>query len=265
MYSEYFLNLLSHEVSAQHKEFRKYDLFNVPIYIQEPSQSLYRLAIPGIRENNPPVQLGDVVKLRQVRQPGYMGMGGTFTGYQYDACIYGMDKTVGYIVLRVDHLVLESGRFNVCFVVQEKQWTGATRAIEDLGAELRGASSREATGNPVEGTKVNGTEANNKPGVFVRRMLFPEKEDGIWQTTLSRGIFKRRWFDGELNYEQQVRVVFRWAGITNHFLCVYFHGCIIAGRICVLVDELYYDPILLWTVQSIADMPWLRLVISKEI
>lgn len=170
-------------------------------------------------------------------------MGGTFTGYQYDARIYGMDKTVGYIVLRVDHLVIESGRFNVCFVVQEEMWTGAARALEDLGAELRRADSKEITGRPGDGIKAAPeSEGNKETQGFVRRMLFPEKDDGVWQTTLSLGNFKRRWFDGELNYEQQVRMAFD--GLQHAPL--FFH-CIIRRRVFALsVDELHLVRLLLW-------------------
>lgn len=213
VYFDYFFNLISHEVATQHKENRKHDMFNEPLHIQDPSQSLYRLNVPGIRENTPMVQLGDVVKLRQVRiQPGFGPMGGgSFSGYQYDACVYGMDKTYGYIVLRVDHLLMESGRFNVCFGVQERRWAGPTRAIEDLGSVLGRANAREepAIANGANGTKgINGTVgADAFEETFVRRMLFPEKADGVWQRSLGRGVFSRGWFDGELNYEQQVRLV----------------------------------------------------------
>lgn len=194
-------------------------MFNELLYPQDPSQSLYRLDVPGIRENTPLVQLGDVVKLRQVRsQPGFGPMGGgSFSGYQYDAYVYGMDKTVGYIVLRVDHLMMESGRFNVCFGVQERRWAGPVRAIEDLGAELRKSDAREKLGmtngtngaNGINGNGINGAVgADIGDGGFVRRMLFPEKAYGVWQRSLGRGAFNRGWFDGELNYEQQVRLAF---------------------------------------------------------
>lgn len=192
-------------------------MFNELLYPQDPSQNLYRLVVPGIRENTPLVQLGDIVRLRQVRMhPGFVPIGGAFSGYQYDACVYGMDKTVGYIVLRVDHLLMESGRFNVCFCVQEKRWAGPARAIEDLGAELKNADARErpgmtngANGNNVgHGNGINGAVGADFEGGFVRRMLFPEKVDGVWQRNLGRGAFNRGWFDGELNYEQQVRLAF---------------------------------------------------------
>lgn len=198
-------------------------MFNEPLYVQDPTQSLYRLIVPGIRENTPLVQLGDVVRLRQIRihPASYMAIGGgSFNGFQYDACVYGMDKTVGYIVLRVDHLMMESGRFNVCFCVQEKRWAGPARAIEDLGGELKSADAKERSSiiNGINGLNINGTNGVNGNGAngsvnqdiprggFVRRMLFPEKADGILQRNLGRGAFNRGWFDGELNYEQQKAV-----------------------------------------------------------
>lgn len=45
------------------------------------------------------------------------------------------------------------------------------------------------------------------PG-YAKKMLFPEKSDGVLQTGLNKGVFTRTWFDRELNYEQQVRVLF---------------------------------------------------------
>lgn len=218
-------------------------MFNEPLYPQDPSQSLYRLVVPGIRENTPLVQLGDVVRLRQVRlQPGFGSMGGSFSGYQYDACVYGMDKTVGYIVLRVDHLLMESGLFNVCFGVQERRWAGPVRAIEDLGAELRKIDAREkpritngANGtNGINGNGINGSVgADTTEGGFIRRMLFPEKAHGVWQRSLGRGAFNRGWFDGELNYEQQVRLAF-----LRCSRCLIIMSCIIRRQLFA-IKKLY--------------------------
>jgi hypothetical protein len=108
--------------------------------------------------------------------------------------------------------------------------------VEDLGVELKKADS-EVTGKPGGGIKTTTeAEGNGEARGFVRRMLFPEKDDGVWQTTLSRGNFKRRWFDGELNYEQQVRMAFD--GLAHAPL---FSYCIIRWRMFVLlVDELHY-------------------------
>ena len=49
---------------------------------------------------------------------------------------------------------------------------------------------------------------------YARKMLFPEKSDGILQTTLNKGTFSHKWFDMELNYEQQVGV---FSGVPTYY------------------------------------------------
>ncbi|KAI4255463.1 MAG: hypothetical protein LQ352_002556 [Teloschistes flavicans] len=41
---------------------------------------------------------------------------------------------------------------------------------------------------------------------WLRRMLFPSDSDGVMQTSLPQGVFKRSWFDRHLNHEQKKAV-----------------------------------------------------------
>jgi len=189
-YGAHFLKLLAEEIAAEDKLNKSYNLYGIMISPVDLSQALFRLQLAGLRENTPMVQLGDMIKLRQVR-PGLPGYFSGFTGYEYETYVYGMDKTVGYVVLRADGLWLEpGGRFNVIFGVQQQRWEGAQRATANIGKTLSVLGAKKAE------------ESSDAERPFLRRMLFPEKSDGKMQRTLTRGVFETHWIDKELNYEQ---------------------------------------------------------------
>lgn len=192
-YEDHFSKLLRVEIETDDQLIQTYNMYSVSVIPQDVTQSLYQVFTPGIRENTPHVQLGDMIKLRQIRPMSYHG---AFTGYEYETYIYGMDKSVGYVVLRADGLWIEvGGKFNVIFGVQEHRWDSARRAISDVGRALKPLDRSEE--RPKEETPKDAQESQ-----FLRRMLFPEKSDGVMQYGLSRGVFSRSWIDAELNYEQ---------------------------------------------------------------
>ncbi|KAF8538528.1 P-loop containing nucleoside triphosphate hydrolase protein [Trichophaea hybrida] len=201
-YGAHFSNLIFTEISTEDQIIQGYNLYTVPVIPQDLTQHMFQVFIPGIRENTPFVQLGDMVKLRQIR-PSPMHYPGVFTGYEYEAYVYGMDKAMGYLVLKADGLWIEiGGRFNVIFGVQEQRWDGARRAVADVGAVLSAQSQNET----LVSTQTPDETASGTKSTFLRRMLFPEESDGIMQHGLARGIFGRNWIDKELNYEQQKAV-----------------------------------------------------------
>ena len=114
----------------------------------------------------------------------------------------------------IDHLTLDSGLFNVSFLVQEKLLGPHTRAMLDMSQLLAYTSeNNDSTGGDTQVKSPLSTDKSPEPRSlstptysYARKMLFPEKSDGILQTTLSKGMFNHRWFDMELNYEQQVGV-----------------------------------------------------------
>ncbi|KAL8636548.1 MAG: hypothetical protein Q9228_006065 [Teloschistes exilis] len=50
------------------------------------------------------------------------------------------------------------------------------------------------------------TQAKYTSQGWLRRMLFPSDTDGVMQTSLPQGVFKRSWFDRHLNHEQKKAV-----------------------------------------------------------
>ena len=207
-YGEHFSELLGLEITTLNLTIQSYNLYNVQITPQDPnnpSQYLFRLPIPGIREDTPLIQLGDLVKLRQIR-PAQAMYPAAFTGYEYETFIWGMDKALGFVVLRADGLWVESGgRFNVMFNAQHYRWDGARRAIADIGKSLHEAgpepSDAESQGNPSAGAEESPSK-KPLPSYFLRKMLFPDQADGVMQHSLTQGDFERQWIDKELNYEQ---------------------------------------------------------------
>ncbi|KAF8471155.1 hypothetical protein BDZ91DRAFT_514668 [Kalaharituber pfeilii] len=213
-YLPYFFDLFVKELSAQHQNARLYDMYNVPLYPHDLANFQFKLMVPGIREDCPSVQIGDMVHLRQIRSNGFnMYPPAGFTGYQYEAYIHGIDRQAGFLVLRIDDLRLESGMFNVCFLVQERIFGPHSRAVHEC-SKLLASGEKVGDGSFPNirqlsvGHVDNGSIANAgiERSTYLRKMLFPEKEDGVLQTTLSKGMFKHRWFDIELNYEQQKAV-----------------------------------------------------------
>jgi helicase MOV-10 len=204
-YAEYHVDLMRTEIAALNEVSQSYNLYSVPVCVHDLAQHLFRLAVPGLRENTPMIQLGDMVRLRQIR-PEYFGYPSCFTGYEYETFVFGMDKTEGYIVLRADGLWIETGAmFNVVFCVQEQLWDSAHRAVTDIGLQLNPPAG--GNGNAV----TNGIQSPHVPSfinpppranTFLRRMLFPENTDGEMQHTAKSSVYRRRWFDKELNFEQ---------------------------------------------------------------
>ena len=204
-YVAYFWEALQNEVSAQQVELRCHDIFAAPFQLQDPLQQLFRVTIPGIREDSPRVKLGDVVLVRPLfprpdapeltnswvapgggRERGLCAPG--FAGLEYNAIVWGIARTKEEVLLRVDGLTQLS--CNIIFAVQEHRITPLARSVTSTAEVLR-ASSQLAV------AKSN----------WLSRMLFPTPSDGVVQLTLSKGTFPdMTWVDPQLNYEQQKAV-----------------------------------------------------------
>lgn len=201
-YTNFFTGLIFDEMSKDDETLKSYNLFSAEL--QKIGDAIFRLYIPGIRENTPMVQVGDMIKLRQVkyRQAGYPPVPlpgpGEFTGIEYVTYVYGMDKTQGYLHLRADCLWIQpGGRFNVIFGVQENRWDAPRRAVADVGFSLNAWAPNQSLSPPLRSYTPPTIQSS-----FLRRMFFPEKSDGVMQFDLPRGVFRRSWFDDQLNYEQ---------------------------------------------------------------
>ncbi|KAK9374515.1 P-loop containing nucleoside triphosphate hydrolase protein [Lipomyces chichibuensis] len=179
-YNSKLAQLIDMEIKAQKMELKTYDMYGVCLEESDYEKALFKLKCHGIREFTPSVSIGDLLLFRQLR-PQYSAYENlAFTGYEHSGYIWHMDRGNGEVIVRIDGLLLESNKFNVQFVLDEAFHSKCANAVEKLHDEMQ-----------VE------------PSGFARKMLFPENEDGIMQTTLSSGVFDLEWYDNDLNYEQQ--------------------------------------------------------------
>ena len=242
-YRGHFLQCLLRDTEAQSFSIRSYDLFGVPLQVSDASQNLFALHVPGIREGVPIISYDDEIMLRQLRldnntrlpfqMEAWLAPGGGaeagevapgFTGYQISAVVMAAHKNVETIILKVHGILPESLIFNVCFVVQARLVKSLQRAVSSISHGLAtaqyGPDSNGSTLNPRTKTSApyrdygaigkpvisqqKDTLSHDKTNDWLRCMLFPEEEDGIWQETLPSGKFRQNWVDQTLNYEQKV-------------------------------------------------------------
>lgn len=218
----YLYRCLKDEMLALHTEIASRSLYKVTVAIFDHQDGSKRglLHIPGLRENSPPIELEDVVSLRQlnVNKPSWQ-IG--FTGVQFDARVHSIDRGKETVVLRINHcgyLMPFSSDFNVSFNLsfERIEAQGLSLAlIQDLLNQTTSTSTNGSLTQSCKHTddleKLKFTECidsgphESEPNAWMRRMLFPENEDGALQTNLTH-LAERQYFDDELNFEQQKAV-----------------------------------------------------------
>lgn len=215
-YFYYFDECLLLEAAKCSTELENYNFYDVELQLTDPHQQLYSLRVPGLRDDAPRVELGDIVLVRQIipaphpnqnrasrfagryqsngsAAPGFPG----FTGHQHNAIVWGVSRARETIVLRIDKFIPHLPRCNIKFVVQPNTYLPLWRAILDINGGRPGAPSDI-------GEQGRGVAAHEQ--TWLRHMLFPSSRDAIIQQTLPSGSFKLEWFDNDLNYEQMKAV-----------------------------------------------------------
>lgn len=159
-YFPHFQNCLNWEWKAQLTEYCSYDMFRVRVVYHDLNNRIYSLVVPGLREGTPRIVIGDTVLLRQLRldhtmlpclMSQWMAPGGGqqrgepapgFTGFQYCAAVWGIDKPRDMLLLRIDHLVPESMMFNVSFAAPMEMVQAMQRAASVIHGILNERSGR---------------------------------------------------------------------------------------------------------------------------
>jgi len=184
-YFAYFHQLLEAEMHAALFAYADYNLYNIQLVPYDTSQQLFEVWVPGIKEDNPPVKLNDLILLRQLYINPHMPLCAdsvSFDGFERGGYIQAIQRVHGKLIVKVDHLTQTSMRFNIMFQLPQTlaPQMSAIQTVTD---------------------RLNQTSQND----FMRQMLFPEATDGVLQTNLPQGVFPHRvWFDRNLNYEQEV-------------------------------------------------------------
>lgn len=185
LYGQYFSDGLQNEISAQAQNLKALSMFNAAYDIEDLSQQLYRFTVPGLREDSPRVNIGDVVMVRPLTATPQGNI--MFSGLEYHAIVWGVSKSKEQMLLRMDGFTpMRSRTCNVIFAVQEHRCAPFWRSIETTASLLN--------------------DAPNRPSAWLRSMLFPDDTDAQLQTKLPRGSFDLTWYDSKLNYEQQKAV-----------------------------------------------------------
>lgn len=124
-YRDYFVALLQLECTAKELENEGHALYKVPLYrVEVPNEDpVWALTIPGLREDSPFLEMGDILQLRQLwidANGSIMNIpmlvegseythGQSFyyrgwTGIQYDACVSSVNRAKEVLYLKVEDL-----------------------------------------------------------------------------------------------------------------------------------------------------------------
>jgi helicase MOV-10 len=207
-YDVYFNKHLVHELQAQISELNEYAMYSVKFDTVDPTQpGLYSFIIPGIRESNPRVDLGDTILVRpwvcvphdglsKLAEQWYAENGPNstkpapgFTGWEYRAVVWGLQRSKEQVILRLDGFPPDALRIcNVSFIMQDHKCSPLYGAVAKVARHLRQS------------------HLNSSHMSWLRFMLFPDEVHGSLQRTLSKGSFDISWYDKQLNFEQQKAV-----------------------------------------------------------
>ncbi|KAF2215572.1 hypothetical protein CERZMDRAFT_65060 [Cercospora zeae-maydis SCOH1-5] len=192
-YGKFFKSALQRETDAQQEDYVRYSLYHVPLWQNPEDVPLltFRLRVPGLRESFLPIEVGDIVLVRQIRYDmhGYVVTSSGIVNNRgeplpgpldicYAAVIWVVDRFSETLHLRIDHLVPASRFFNVCFTLQVSRHAALQAAVGEVAEQLK-------QGN-----------------VWLRCTLFPGPEDGKLQRTLNAARYDLKLFDDLLNHEQ---------------------------------------------------------------
>ena len=197
-YQDRFIALLREELAALDQRLLYYSLYNHHIVMWDPHQLLFKVHVPGLRENSPRVDLGDIVLVRPITLThplvvlsqnkvwrDYMQKKGqchpAFEGTEYRAVVWGLNRAKEAVFLRIDNGSKCPQTANLKFILQVPKAMPLLSAVQSIDAAL---SSSDA----------------------LRSMLFPQRSDACMQTKLSAASFGIDWRDASLNFEQQKAV-----------------------------------------------------------
>ena len=147
-YASYFQAALHQEAVAQQKQCEDHALYRAPVTgsgANDPRPNTYILHVPGLRETSLRIEVGDIVRLRQlhfdyrgeVNPPSY-----DYPEVQYDSVVWSIDRRRELLSLRIDDLFHMSMLFNVCFTLQYSR-IAALHCVVDSAASLLATKTDE--------------------------------------------------------------------------------------------------------------------------
>lgn len=180
-YHAHFQTALIQEAAALQQECDDHALYKVSLgrSHRDLRPDMYYLQVPGLRELDLRIEIGDIVQLR----PLYLDARGEIMRIPYavrhDAVVWSIDRLRETVVLCVSGLLPRSILFNVCFSVQAGRLGALYRAVMGTQKALQGGDTS-----------------------WMRSMLFPVEADGTLQKMLNKFQVNMELYDPLLNYEQ---------------------------------------------------------------
>ena len=154
-YKTFFEGVLAAEFGAEANASASHAMYKAQLYCRDVQEQLYELQIPGMRENRPRVDVGDIIMLRQLRidrrtgaplgMDHWLSPGGGkdrgliapgFTGLQHNVSIWGVDRMKEKVVLRLNGYLDQDLVFNVIFQVQQMRFELFQRAVADVSHHI---------------------------------------------------------------------------------------------------------------------------------
>lgn len=234
-YFDYFHRKYHAERLAQEQENERFALYRVPLYqvSMGNNESLWALLVPGLREDNPVIEMGDILQLRQlwvdtagnimsvpmqVEEPPYGHIRfehRSWTGIQHNASVSSMNRAQEVVYLKADslsHLLMGPScipmMVNVTFPLKSRLHLALQRALlwtssvlADSISQSQNLFSVHKTQNGDNAIKTQEADVHPSSNEWIRKMLFPNEEDGAMQIQL-RSVPHRELFDSAINYEQ---------------------------------------------------------------
>ncbi|GAA5910926.1 hypothetical protein JCM8208_006689 [Rhodotorula glutinis] len=194
-YAHHWLPLQQAEYTARALQLQQAALYAVPLRPVPPHPSdppgppLYMLEARSIREGWPPVDLGDILNLRQLR-PSFQ----SWQGLEFEASVAGINRAAGEVLLRCDGLMgyQEAMVFNVVWRVQDRIFNEWRRSTELADLYLNSSSILQ-DGPPTKRRRT-----------AIDSWLFPQSEDvSVHAPAPTKDDLDPEWVDESLNEEQR--------------------------------------------------------------
>ncbi|GAA5852569.1 hypothetical protein JCM8547_002548 [Rhodosporidiobolus lusitaniae] len=199
-YALHWIPLLAAEYNARLLQLQQAALYAVQLRpvprhpSEPPGPPNYILEAKSIREGWPPVDLGDVLTLRQLR-PAYQ----SWQGLEFQGSVCGINRAAGEVVLRCDGLAGagESMVFNVQWKVQDRIFSEWRRTVELLDLHL-------TSDMLVSSSSADDNSGKNRRRTAVESWLFPIEEDVMSHlSNPTEEDEEYEWVDASLNEEQR--------------------------------------------------------------
>lgn len=223
-YHQYFDNLFRIECVAREQENEGLALYQVPL-LHGPSidtGKLWTLAIPGLREDNPFIEMGDILQIRQLylndRNNQFYEQAQSYSiasqnpdsqiswsGIQHDATVFRVNRAEELVYLEADALMqiyhaqlLSRMIVNVILPLKQRAHLRVQRALSTVSSVLRAYEDIATNKGELDADDQRDELSGND---WTRRMLFPVERDGTLQRSL-RSVPHCDLFDAAINYEQ---------------------------------------------------------------